>query len=319
MKSKIISMGWTVLTELDEAILARMKEIVYTEHRPFSYMDFEKFEFNGKVYHVAHGTFRNKISQLLKEGKVELYYNSKVSFYTIAGVRFGNSVTRNHMGIPFVIPVSIKDEMQDLLNYLKTIPIEEASVHDIHYKFTVPDIYKIMSTSSTYNRLINSVSKDIILYPDIIDGLKIQTIIHRTDTVTVSVACSNFPITINAEGLLRASVALTRAEERLSAKLDECGKSLEGGYEKIPIPDYRRWTITMWHFGEDGKFEYKKGYSLTWGYGREVLRIYTKSINDKKGLRKEKQEYPNKSHEEAFEKKLKDVDDKSDSKEEDKT
>jgi hypothetical protein len=126
------------------------------------------------------------------------------------------------------------------------------------------------------------VSKDIILYPEIIDGLKIQTIIHRTDTVTVSVACSNFTIPLNAEGLLRASVSLTRAEERLSAKLDECGKSLEGGYERIPIPDNRRWLITMWHFGNDTNFEYKNGSCLTWGYGREVWRAYTKALEGKK-------------------------------------
>ena len=78
---------------------------------------------------------------------------------------------------------------------------------------------------------------------------------------------------INDGGILRASVALTRAEERLSSKLDECGKILPGGYEKIPIPDNRTWTVTMWHFGKDGRSEYcKKGYSLTWGHGREVLR-----------------------------------------------
>ena len=296
-----------VLTELDEAILARMKEIVYTEHRPFSYMDFDKFEFNGKTYHVAHGTFRNKISQLLKEGKVELYYNSKVSFYTIARVQFGNEMTRNHMGISSVIPVTgvIKDEMEDLLNYLKTIPVDEGSVHDLHYKFVVPDIYQIMSTSTTYSKLINARSKDIILHPDIIDGLKIQCIVHRTDTVTVSVACSNFPIQLNPDGLLRASVALTRVEERLSAKLDKCGNQLEGGYERIPLPDNRRWTVTMWHFGKDGKFEYKNGSSLTWGYGREVLRSYSKMINGKKTRRNEKQEYPNKNHEDAFREKLK--------------
>jgi len=277
-------MGCTILTELDGAMLARMKEIVYTEHRPFSYKDFDSFTVNWKKYLMAHGTFRNKICKLQKEGIVELEFNSKVCFYTLTGVHFGNTVTRNHMGDSSVISVTgvMANEMEDLLNYLKTIPIEEASVHDLHYKFTVPDIYKIMSISTTYNNLINSVSKDIILYPDIIDGLKIQTIIHRTDMVTVSVACSAVPIMMSEEGLLRCSVALTRAEERLSAKLDECGNSLEGGYEKIPIPDNRRWTVTMWHFGRDGAYEYKNGFSLTWGYGREVLRCYSKSLKGKK-------------------------------------
>ena len=67
-------------------------------------------------------------------------------------------------------------------------------------------------------------------------------------------------------------------------RLDECGSTLEGGYEKIPIPDNRRWQVTLWHFGKD-KFanEYPaKGYALTWGHGREVLRTYIKSNNRNK-------------------------------------
>ena len=294
------------LTDLQKVMVRHMEYIVLVESRPFSYMDFEKFEVDGKVYSVAHGTCRNTFSFLVKIGIIEFEYNSKLSYYTLKGVHFGNSVTRNHMGLPSVTNVTgtMGIEMQELLKYLKTIPVEEASVHDLHYKFVVPDIYQIMSTSTTYSKLINARSKDIILPPDIIDGLKIQCIIHRTDTVTVSVACSNFPIQLNPDGLLRASVALTRVEERLSAKLDECGNQLEGGYERIPIPDNRRWTVTMWHFGKDGKFEYKNGSALTWGYGREVLRSYSKTINGKKARRNEKQEYPNKSQD-AFREKLK--------------
>jgi len=286
-----------------------MDYIVLVEHRPFSYLDFENFVVDSKNFSIPHGTCRNKFCYFTKIGLIEVEYYSRPVFYTLKGHHFTikNTMTDNHMGISSVIPVTgvMGNEMEDLLNYLKTIPVDQACVHDLHYKYVVPDIHKIMSTSTTYSKLINARSKDIVLPPDIIDGLKIQCIIHRTDTVTVSVACSNFPIVINADGLLRASVALTRVEERLSAKLDECGNQLEGGYERIPIPDNRRWTVTMWHFGKDGKFEYKNGSALTWGYGREVLRSYSKTINGKKARRNEKQEYPNKNHEDAFKEKLK--------------
>jgi hypothetical protein len=51
----------------------------------------------------------------------------------------------------------------------------------------------------------------------------------------------------------------------------------------------------MWHFGKDKKYEYKRdSFSLTWGYGREVLRVYTKSIKSQRVEREECQEYPNK-------------------------
>ena len=57
----------------------------------------------------------------------------------------------------------------------------------------------------------------------------------------------------------------------------------------------------MWHFGKDGRSEVcNKGYSLTWGYGREVLRIYTKSLQGQQVERTELQEYPNRPFEDAI-------------------
>jgi hypothetical protein len=147
------------------------------------------------------------------------------------------------------------------------------------------------------------MSKDIPLEVENIDGMHIHTTIHRTDTVTVIIGCSREPITIDERGITRLSCSLTRIEERLlSRKLDECGALLEGGYERIPIPNNGKWQVTMWHFGKD-KFanEYPaKGYALTWGHGREVLRTYIKKLNDKKIKRNERQEYPNKSLKEAL-------------------
>ena len=88
---------------------------------------------------------------------------------------------------------------------------------------------------------------------------------------------------------------LPESRKDCQSSLDECGNSLPGGYERIPIPDNRSWIVTMWHFGRDRKFQYKNNaYSLTWGYGREVLRIYTKSIHGIQVERIERQEYPNK-------------------------
>lgn len=286
------------LTELECAMLRHMKRIDRGENRPFSYLDFESFEVDGHYHAVAHGTCRNKFSKFMKVGIIEKDYNSNIAFYKLKGYDIGkSSITRNHMGPSSVIPVTgvIGIGMQDLFHYLQTVPYNQKSIHDIHFKFTVLDIYKIMSSSPMYNRLIKPVSYDIVLSPELVDGLKITPIIHRTDTVTISVACSAAPVPINEEGITNLSCALTRIEERLSVKLDECGNSLSGGYERIPIPDNRRWIVTMWHFGRDRTFQYKNSaYSLTWGYGREVLRIYTKSIHGIQVERIERQEYPTK-------------------------
>lgn len=304
--SKMVIYMIPEMTRLDEAMLRHMKDIVKVEYRPFSYLDFDSFEVDNHYYSVPHGTCRNKFFQFVKWGIIELDYNSKVSYYTLKGYRFAkSSMTRNHMGISSVIPVTgvIGIEMQELFNHLHTVPSTQNSVHDIHYMFTVPGIYKIMSSNPTYGQRIKPFSYDIILNPEIIDGLKITAIIHRTDTVTVSVACSATPIPITEEGITNLSCAMTRMEERLSFKLCECGNSSPGGYKSIPIPDNRRWIVTMWHFGKDKKHEYKNGYSLTWGYGREVLRIYTRTIQGQQVERTDLQEYPKKPFADAVKEK----------------
>jgi hypothetical protein len=96
------------MTKLDDAMLKHMAYLAKVEERPFSYKDFEKFEVNGQIYSVAHGTFRNKISRMIKQKIADLVYNSKISFYTLREHPFGNrsAMTVNLMGISSVIPVT---------------------------------------------------------------------------------------------------------------------------------------------------------------------------------------------------------------------
>ena len=61
------------LNELDSALWKRITQIVQTENRPFSFVDFvPTFEVDGQNYTIAHGTFRNKMSQMLKGKKWKL-------------------------------------------------------------------------------------------------------------------------------------------------------------------------------------------------------------------------------------------------------
>ena len=72
------------LTNLDEAMLRHMAYNVQVEHRPFSYLDFETFEVDGRNYSVSHGTCRNKFSKFIKMGLIQLEYNSKISHSTLS-------------------------------------------------------------------------------------------------------------------------------------------------------------------------------------------------------------------------------------------
>ena len=65
---------------LDEAMQERMASIVLSERKPFCYFDFLTFEVAGFEYSMTHGTFRNKISKLMKKGEVEVSYRSVQTF-----------------------------------------------------------------------------------------------------------------------------------------------------------------------------------------------------------------------------------------------
>ena len=124
------------MSEVDAEMLEHMKYINEIEARPFSYQDFETFNVHDRWYHVAHGTCRNKFSELVKAGIIEFEYNSKIAFYTLKGHHFGssNKMTRNGMGISSVTDVTDvtnisnnMNSMTDLFNYIHSIPINNNS------------------------------------------------------------------------------------------------------------------------------------------------------------------------------------------------
>jgi hypothetical protein len=293
---------------LEEAMLKHIQYLVFKEHRPFSHLDFCSGKVKDQPYFMAHGTYRNKVSKFMKMGKVESEYNSGTAFHTLTGVHFGKRkksetmtplMTPNHMGVSPVIDTNDVITNTPLYKSIQKLPAEQKALHDIHLKFQVPSIWNILASSNKYTP--NPVSKDISL-PYIITSnhLKICTIVHRTDTLTVSVACSFAPVVADTDGLIRLSSALTRVEERTSRIVDECGSMLPGGYESIPIPEHGKWIVTLWHFGNDSQ-NYNElagdNYCVTYKEGQNVLgRIY----NKKRRKRSEIQERPNKPFADAI-------------------
>jgi DNA-binding transcriptional ArsR family regulator len=76
------------LSDLTVAMIMHMHYLVHDERRPFSYLDFLKFEVDGHEFKMTHGTFRNNISRLVREGLIEISYRSNITFYTLRGVKF---------------------------------------------------------------------------------------------------------------------------------------------------------------------------------------------------------------------------------------
>ena len=76
------------MTDLDIALWNRMVEIVQTEKRPFSHIDFvPHFRVFGQDWCIGNGTFRNKVSSLLRQGMIYVVYYSPQAFYTLKGIQ----------------------------------------------------------------------------------------------------------------------------------------------------------------------------------------------------------------------------------------
>ena len=96
---------------------------------------------------MKHGTFRNKISKLMKKGEVERLYCSPEAFYTLKGHNFGKPVTPDHMGVS---PNNTFYQM--IMNLL----LDKQSVHDIRLCFEVEGIWSLLSSNSIYNMNLRS-------------------------------------------------------------------------------------------------------------------------------------------------------------------
>jgi hypothetical protein len=289
------------LSELGEALLERMGNIVFLENRPFSYLDFiPKFEVNGTEYSVRYGTLRNQFSKLRRKGEIELEFRTKQAFYTIMGQKFGKQklMTSN--------PVGVSRISHDPISKLITsLPFGENALHDIHLRFKVKGIWNLLSTNSALR--IGAFNKDLRLPTLKIEDLQIKVTIHRSNTVSVVVGCSYAPIAIDCTGIIYLSNALTRVEERLSRLAERCSSEGTEDSKTLIIPEHSCWTVSLWHFGIDSITEYTgERFCVSWEVGQDALiRAYTKDMKELgTRIRLERQEYPGKTFEAAVAEKL---------------
>ncbi len=315
-----------------------MAYIVLVEKRPFSFKDFLRFEVNGKEYKMKHGTFRNKISKMNKNGIVELDYYSHIAFYTLKGYKSGKfPITPDHTGgtINYNSSGSSSSSSTSITNHynhksgngflyesIMNLPLEHNSIHDIRLSCKATGIWSMLSNHYNNNNpnlelSMNIHSKDILFPTWKLNGILIRVIVHMTDTVSIIVGCTLRPIPLTYDGISNFTEILTRTEERISNIIKDIEKDDDKNKDSsnsendsagtINIPHYDTWIVTMWHFGADSRLQCTgEKFSITVKDGRNVLfRVYTKKRerNDTR-IRIERQEYPRKSIIDAINEKL---------------
>jgi hypothetical protein len=273
------------MSDLDNAMLEHIGFLVLSEKRPFCFKDFLYFQIDERPHGMKHGTFRNKVSKLMKENKVEWCYTSGCAFYTLKGYNFGKPVTPSRTGIK---------PHNSLLDFILSLPYGQNSLHNIRLRFMIEGLWSLFYDSSYH---YNPQSKDIRIASWRIDDLFIGIVVHKTDTVSVEIGCSYTPIVSDIGGIIKLSNGLTRVEERLSTLINSTKKP-QSISKRLKISDHNNWLVTMWHFGKDSVTECGgKDFHVTWKIGEHTLiRAYTKLMKvGKKVVRLEEQEYPNKA------------------------
>ena len=309
------------MTDLNTAVWNRMVEIVHLEHRPFSHIDFvPHFSVFGQDWSIGNGTFRNKISLLRKDGKIDLVYYSPQAFYTIVGVKFEK---------PLDVHTWVKDPLLSILRQqlegehqpqysdrrianhpiyriIQNLPFDRNALHDIRLRLRVHGIWNIFNNYIKNYERFNPISKDILFRTFRIDELIIRVTVHRTDTISIIIGCSSSPVAVDTDGILRLTNALQTVKESLVKVIIDFGQALQNS--KLVVPGIMDWIVTMWHFGADASITYKgEKFSASWKVGQNaLLAVYSKEWKRKgkrpeKRIRIELQELPKKSLFEALE------------------
>src|SRR3954463_6127500 len=196
--------------------------------------------------------------------------------------------------------------------------MDRPSIHDIRLSFTFKHLWSILSVSLSHliEKKDLKYNFDIKLQDIELTDHVIKTTIHKTDIVSVIVACILNPIPVDMFGLVKLSSSLARVEDRLQILVDEYNStSIQSGRQQYmslklnsKISNHMSWTVKMWHFGQDVLTSYSGDkFEITWEDSLNLFRIYSKEyVNKKMKVRNEVQECPNKPLEEAFMDKLKD-------------
>jgi hypothetical protein len=301
------------MSPADKTILQHMERLDNDEQRPFSYLDFLKFENDGKHYKMSHGQIRNKFSQFTREKKIIFCYKDKIAFYSLPGRKFGkdklvtdnptdiiNHNIINHTNNKYDLYKSIRKH--PLYTMIKYIPFGKRSIHDIHICFVSRGLWHYLSNIKYFNQRIDSQSKSISFgYFNIEQYLAINVRVQVTDTVNVTIKCSDNPIMLDFDGIMRLTEALTRVEERLAAVLnDPRNKTYNAEFNPsdIKISNKDDWIITLLHINRDSLTEYSgPKFHCSWKEAKNLfIRIYSKELklNGKKKniIRLEIQENP---------------------------
>jgi hypothetical protein len=282
---------------LDEAMKKHM-QMLMSQGIPFSYRDFLSFKVEGKNYKVSHGTFRNKISKLVKIGEIEPYIFSGQRYYVLKGMGFRKSKRFHHpsgvsskqslssdinLGVGFTGKTDELNQTinQTLLGYV--IPVLPASlfyIHNFHFHLNISsEIYRQISIEKIGNK--NNGKQ----YSTMIGKARVTYTFYPKGTVNVEVKCSDNPFRVETtHDYNNLLLFFNSLRETLSQYLRDTQNILTGIISVI-----EDWYLTEYDINKDIKLDDHSLHiavvKMQVKYHLHLFRIYIKSIGKSKFCR----------------------------------
>lgn len=304
-------------TATQDAMLEHLAYIVLHESRPVCASDFLHFKVGDLEYSLTKGTSSKYLQYLKSIGSIIFCYRTTNSYYSLENYRFAFYPT-------WVNPVNENANLRgrgDLADLIERLAYDTPAAHDIRLWFNAPDIYERMAvrtitattsggdndsggnngTNNSNNRTVvqllgkRQVSKDLVIPTMILDaGIKAKITVSKNDSVSIILACTNYPVKFDTVGLLNLHSSLSKIEERLRKLV----------FDLAHIPHFSTWTVTMWHINHDSIETYAgEKFQVAWrDFTGAWISAYSKT--SKGVVRLERQEYPGRSVKEAVEEKL---------------
>jgi hypothetical protein len=154
------------------------------------------FEVNGSQYNPKYGTIKNIFSKFMKQGKIKYYCKSKPVFFELMESNLG----KKSMTVTHTEGLTVISNNDPFYETLKNLPMDKQSIHDIRIRFTAPNIYEAFAINTIFPE--EKYSGDIRLPYWNINNATIQIRIHKTNTVSVILACSQEPFPLDYSGIL---------------------------------------------------------------------------------------------------------------------
>ena len=264
-----------------DKILSSIRKIFFAEQRPFIYKDSVQYKDYSNEAKYAYGKIMNIFSAIKKECLTQLVYHITQTFYTLSGVD-----SKKEMMTPDHTGVCLNQVQTKLIKIFEVTKLEKPAIHDIRLLFHVKGLRDILLSNSNNKNVINKIdkkSKDIRLKDIIHDDIIVKTTVHNNDKVTVMVACTENPITIEDPlELSKLTGGLTRVEERLQQEINYYylkinPKTSERDSQQVSVPPHMDWIVKMWHFGRDSSHSYSgKLFEISWKENLDLFHVYSK-------------------------------------------